>query len=195
MAKTRQRKINHNRRILSERTIHTGNLIPGMVIRFTYTSPGVYDRRPMALFLYQENNLIHCINFNYLHEYKVQELFNWATRMFEGRIEDCFKEESFFNLQGEFTRIGFTNKLAPSDVDVKEFYNRAIKSRFLNVESTKNCYRTYHMDKISALKIINYNIDAWTSYKQTGKFEMFGENIDIEEAGGGSGKYEGGEKT
>ena len=175
--------------------MHTGNLLPGMVIRFTYTSPGVYDRRPMALFLFQENNLIHCINFNYLHEYKVQELFNWSLRMFEGRIEDCFKEESFFNLQGKFPRIGFTNKLAPSDVDVKEFYNRAIKSRFLNVASTKNCYRTYNIDKISALKIINYNIDVWKSYKETGKFEIFGENIDIEEAGGGSGKYEGGEKT
>ena len=39
------------------------------------------------------------------------------------------------------------------------------------------------------------DIDIWKQYNQTGKFDLFGENIDIEEAGGGSGKYEGGEKT
>ena len=122
-------------------------------------------------------------------------LFNWSLRMFEGRIEYCFKEEAFFNLQGKFTRIGFTNRLAPSDVDVKEFYNRAIKARYLNQAATKNCYRTYSLDKVSALKIVNYDIDVWKQYNQTGKFDLFGENIDIEEAGSGTGKFEGGEKT
>ena len=81
--------------------------------------------------------------------------------MFEGRIEECFREEKFYNLNGGFTRIGFTNKLAPSDVEAKEFYNRAIKPRFLKAPATQNCYKTYKMDKISTLKIINYGIDTW----------------------------------
>lgn len=176
-----KRKINHGRRILREKTIHTGNMLPGMILRFGYT--GVYDTRPLVLFLYKENNLAHCINLNYLHEYKVQELFDWALRMFEGRIDECFREESFFNLAEGFTRVGFTNKLAPSDVEASEFYNRAIKPRFLKQPSTANCYKTYKLDKISTLKIVNYGIDTWLKYKETGKFSLFGENTDLEEAG------------
>ena len=189
MAK-QKRRINHGRRILSEKTMHTGNLLPGMIIRFTYTTPKVYDRRPLALFLYREDDLFHCINFNYLHEYKVQELFNWSVRVFEGRITEAFKEENFYNLRSEFTRIGFTNKLAPSDVSADEFYHRVIKSRYLNTQATKDCYRTFKEEHISALKIVSYDIDVWRDFKQTGKFDLFGENIDVEEAGEGPTKYE-----
>ena len=84
-----KRKINHGRRILREKTLHSGSILPGMILRFAYT--GAYDTRPLVLFLYKEGNLAHCVNLNYLHEYKVQELFDWCLRMFEGRIEECFK--------------------------------------------------------------------------------------------------------
>ena len=86
-------------------------------------------------------------------------------------------------MDGGFTRVGFTNRLAPSDVEAKEFYHRALKPRFIKQPSTANCYKTYKMDKMEALKIVNYNIDTWTSYKKDGKFTLFGENIDLEEAG------------
>ena len=176
-----KRKISHGRRILREKTIHKGSLLPGMIVRFNYT--GVYDTRPLALFLYEEKGLAHCINLNYLHEFKVQELFDWALRMFEGRIDECFKEENFFNLAGGFTRIGFTSKLAPSDVDASEFYKRAIKPRYLKTPATSGCYKTYKVEKMGALKIINYGIDTWIKYKDTGKFTLFGENVSLEEAG------------
>ena len=178
---TEKRKINHLRRVLREKTIHTGNMLPGQVLRFQYL--WVYDTRPLVLFLYKENGLAHCVNLNYLHEYKVQELFDWALRMFEGRIDDCFREEKFFNLEGGFVRVGFTNKLAPSDVEAGEFYKRAIKSRYLSQPSTKNCYKTYKIEKMGALKVVNYGIDTFLKWKATGKFTMFGENIDLEEAG------------
>ena len=178
---TTKRRINHGRRILREKTIHAGSLLPGMVLRFSYT--GVYDTKPLVIFLYKEGNLAHCVNLNYLHEYKVQELFDWCLRMFEGRIEECFKEENFYNLAGGFTRVGFTNKLAPSDVDVMELYTRALKPRFISQPSTRNCYKTYKVNKIKTLKIVNYGIDTWLKYKQDGKFTMFGENISLEESG------------
>ena len=103
--------------------------------------------------------------------------------MFEGRIEECFREEKFFNLGGGFTRIGFTNKLAPSDVDASEFYNRAIKPRYLKAPATSGCYKTYKIEKINAMKIVNYGIDTWMNYKKDGKFTLFGENISLEESG------------
>ena len=176
-----KRRINHGRRILREKTLHKGSMLPGMVLKFAYT--GVYDTKPLVLFLFQEGNLAHCINLNYLHEYKVQELFDWSLRMFEGRIDECFREEKFFNLDGGFTRVGFTNRLAPSDVDAREFYNRAIKPRYLKQPATQNCYKTYKIDKMNTLKIVNYGIDTWLNYKKNGKFTMFGENISLEESG------------
>ena len=185
---TEKRKINHLRRVLREKTLHTGSMLPGMVLRFQYL--GGYDTRPLVLFLYKENNLAHCVNLNYLHEYKVQELFDWSLRMFEGRIEECFREEKFYNLDGGFTRVGFTNRLAPSDVEAKEFYHRALKPRFIKQPSTRNCYKTYKIDKMGALKIVNYGIDTWLKWKATGKYTMFGENVDLEEAGDWIGMFD-----
>ena len=142
-----------------------------MIVRFNYQK-NVHNKRPLLFVIEIRNGKVNGFNLNYLHEYKVQELFNWANRMFEGRIKEAFRQEAFFNLQGNFTRIGFTNKLAPSDVDVKEFYDRTLKARYLNQAATKNCYRTYNLDKVSALKIVNYDIDIWTQYVKTGKYKI-----------------------
>ena len=46
-----KRRINHGRRILREKTLHKGSMLPGMVLKFAYT--GVYDTRPLVLFLYK----------------------------------------------------------------------------------------------------------------------------------------------
>ena len=66
MAKT---KFNHMGRVIKQKTLHNKNLLPGMVLKYLYNKEGVFDVRPIVLFLYQEKNLIHAINFNYLHEY------------------------------------------------------------------------------------------------------------------------------
>ena len=176
-----KRKISHHRRVLREQTIHAGNLLPGMVLRFVHNERGIYDRRPLILFLYKQDDKIEGVNLNYLHEYKVQELFDRSLQMFEGRINDAFRRENFFNLNEQFVRVGLTNKLAPSDVDAKEFFDRAINPRFLKMASTKNCYRSYKLKNISAMKIINYDIEILKEYKKTGKFNLFGENVKIEE--------------
>jgi len=177
----RQRKINHAGRILKEQTIHDGSILPGMVLRFAYNAPDIYDRRPLILFLFKESDKIDGVNLNYLHEYKVQELFDRSVQMFEGRINEAFRRENFFNLNEEFVRVGLTNKLAPSDVDGKEFFDRVIKPRYLSTASTKNCYRSYSLKSVSALKVVNYDIEVLKQYETTGKFNLFGENIKIEE--------------
>ena len=64
---------------------------------------------------------------------KVQKLFDWALQSFEGRYDESFRDENFFNLRGEFTRVGFTTGIAPSDVDVTEYMHRYISQRLLNL--------------------------------------------------------------
>ena len=51
-----KRRINHGRRILREKTLHKGSMLPGMVLKFAYT--GVYDTKPLVLFLFQADQLI-----------------------------------------------------------------------------------------------------------------------------------------
>ena len=179
-----RRRINHTERILNEKTLHANNLLPGMIIRFSYNAEDIYDRRPLVLFLYKEDKTLQGINLNYIKEFKVQEIFDRSIQLFEGRIDEAFRQEHFYNLKGHFTRIGLTNKLAPSDVDTTEFYNRVIKPRLLNVPDTKNCYRSYILKNISSLKIVNYKIDTFSTFKETGEYRMFGENFTIEKAVG-----------
>ena len=45
-----------------------------------------------------------------------------------------------------------------------ELYKRVIKPRILTQVSTKNCYRSYDLNHVSALKIIDYKIDVLEKY-------------------------------
>ena len=83
---------------------------------------------------------------------------------FEGRYDDAFRSEFLFNLEGKFTRIGLSERIAPSDVDAVELYSRIIKPRILTQVATKNCYRSYDLNHVSALKIIDYKIDVLEKY-------------------------------
>jgi hypothetical protein len=175
MAKAvRQRKINHTNNILDERNFRIGNLLKGMILRFAYNSPNVYDRRPMVLYLgpafsnkKEISDTISGINLNYLMESKVQEMFTWTLKLFEGRYHDAFRHDSFYNLDGEFTRIGFSERISPSDVDVPEFMNRYVNPRLLAFPATKNCFRTYKKKYISQLKVIDFKISVLEKYEES----------------------------
>ena len=160
----RVRKINHSRRILNQKTLNKNNLLAGMIVNFTYTKPDIYDRKPLILMLHREKNIIDGLNLNYLHEAKIQQLFKLILNAFEGRYDEAFKSEFLFNLNGEFTRIGLSERIAPSDVDGSEVYSRVIKPRILTQVATKNCYRSYDLNYISTLKIIDYKIDVLEKY-------------------------------
>jgi len=190
MAEQRRRRVNHKGSILNIRTFHPNNLLPGMIITFVYNSPTAYDRNPL-LFYFGEGTkqkegtgksrknapreiikkTISGINFNYLMPDKVQKLFEWTLQSFEGRYNETFKDENFFNLGGEFTRMGFTTGIAPSDVDVGEYMNRYVNQRLLNFEATSNCFRTYKLEYVSGMKIVDFDIKIYEKYqKQKGGF-------------------------
>ena len=184
MARLRQRKETHTRGILKKKTFHIGSLLPGMIVQFAYNAPDTWDRRPLLFYLgegtYQVEGqgrvkegkqrkvipkTVSGINLNYLEWNDLQEMFKGALKMFEGRFEEAFVDEEFFNLGGEFTRIGFTNKLHPSDVDVREFLDRYVKQKMFPFEKTKHCYRTYKMNYVSAIKIVDFKINVWEKYQ------------------------------
>ena len=62
------RKLNHNRRILGRERIAKFDLTPGMFIEFNYRGKQIKDGKPLVLLLGldNKNNLMHCININYL---------------------------------------------------------------------------------------------------------------------------------
>ena len=78
-------KINHKKRILSEQMISKMAVGPHDIVTFKYNVEGNYDKNPLVYILPakdKERKLtqkmkthIYGINFNYLREYAVQELF------------------------------------------------------------------------------------------------------------------------
>ena len=111
-----RRKISHHRRILKEQTIQEGYLMPGMVIRFAYTSPKAYDRRPLIVLFQKAGSLIHGMNLNYLVESQVQTLFTLAQTIIP------VQNENLLGMKHEYPRIQLSDKRKPSGVDGKLLY-------------------------------------------------------------------------
>tara|TARA_R100001594_G_scaffold88702_1_gene122963 strand:- start:719 stop:1102 length:384 start_codon:yes stop_codon:yes gene_type:complete len=69
-------KINHNKRIISEKIIPKKQIANHDLISFKYNTLDGYDKNPLVYVLPTKNlkGKISGINFNYLKEYVVQEL-------------------------------------------------------------------------------------------------------------------------
>tara|TARA_Y100001963_G_scaffold158969_1_gene260613 strand:+ start:4003 stop:4653 length:651 start_codon:yes stop_codon:yes gene_type:complete len=160
------RKISHDRRIQSKKSISKNKLAPGMMVTFSYNNTGgdIYDRNPFVLFLYEDKpkKLLHCINLNYLQESVVQKLFKNISEIvpveFSGNT----------NLNKPFTGVDMTGDDSSGNISndkkasstAKVLYEKVIKPKLLNIPSTENCYRTYSIDKVSVIKVISYKLDV-----------------------------------
>ena len=150
------KKINHYRRILSKKVISRSELIPGMVIEFRYNSRNGFDPKPLILFLYHDKklDLIHGINFNYIYEQDVQNIFTLISKTVGVSIEYDIEDNSY-------SRIKLNpNPKSRSGIGAQKLYESVIKPKLFNKQRTRDCYRTYKADKISAVHSINYRIDA-----------------------------------
>ena len=76
-----QKKISHFRRIKGEQTIQERLLLPGLVVRFAYNQPNIYDRRPLLFVFHSDGNLVYGMNLNYLHESRVQRFAKLAQSL------------------------------------------------------------------------------------------------------------------
>ena len=150
------KKINHYRRILSKKVISRSELIPGMIIEFRYSSRNRFDPKPLILFLYHDRklDLIHGINFNYIYEQDVQNIFTLISKTVGVSIEYDIEDSSY-------SRIKLNpNPKSRSGIGAQKLYESVIKPKLFNTQRTKDCYRTYKADKISAVNSINYRIDV-----------------------------------
>jgi len=148
------RRINHNRRILSERVVSLYELLPGQIIRFRYNAVKRYDPNPLVLFLYndQSKNLIHGINLNYLYELDVQRAFTQISSIVNVGMEN--------NKNNDFIKVQLTKGNVKTGVGAEKLYEQFIKPKLFNVGRTKDCYRTYKNNKITTLKLVNYRMDV-----------------------------------
>ena len=120
--------------------ISKNELVNGMVVTFSYASSSS-DKNPLVLFLYEENNLMHCINLNYLPtESSVQELFNEINKSTSITVGDNL------NVGSSHTLVGLHHKKTPGELNPKVLYENYLKNNFLKKYS--NCYRTYNKSKV-----------------------------------------------
>jgi hypothetical protein len=150
------RRINHIRRVLDKKVISVSELIPGMIISLRYNSKNRFDPNPLGLYLYRDKkfNLMHFLNFNYIHESDLQNLFKNISKKVDIFIDYDVSEKGY-------TRINLNkNPKSKTGVGAKVLYETIIKPKLFNVSRTKDCYRTFKIDKISSLRLINYRMDV-----------------------------------
>ena len=157
-----KRRLQHNQRIISQKRVSISGLKPGMIAKFTYKSntiKNIFDKNPLILFLYRDNrfNLIHSINLNYLYENDVQNLFEHISKKIPIKLGN--------KLDGRSTYLEFTKEIKP-----KQLYESIIKPKLLNMKRTSDCYRTYKINKMSTIRLVNYKLDIIEKQirKQTG---------------------------
>ena len=145
----RQHKISHSKRILSEQTIQEKLLLPGLVVRFAYTKPKVYDRRPLVFIFHVEGGLIHGLNMNYMHESRVQKFAQRAQSITPLMYENVLK------LKKEYPRLQLSTSRKASAVDGKLLYNTVMPRDRYYIKA----YRTYRLDRATSMKLVNYEIN------------------------------------
>ncbi len=146
------RKNSHSRRIESRKHIHDNELVNGMMVEFNYRGSNIYDQIPLILFLYKDKDLIHGINLNYLSESEVQSFFKDVIKVTDIEVGENF------NIGKEFTMIELMDKKQKSGITSSTFYEKSVKPKLLNKKD--NCYRTYNVNKMSNLKVVNYKLDV-----------------------------------
>jgi len=142
-------RIPHIKKRLYEQTLQEKYIMPGMIVTFKYNKPDVYDRTPLLFFMYMEKGLIHGINFNYLNETRVQKFFKLAQSL------TPMWEENIIKLKLPYVRLQLSHPKAVTSVDSKLLYKTLVPRDVFY----QNSYRSYNLDIVSALKVVNYEVD------------------------------------
>ena len=141
-------RYNNRKLITSQQTIPIGKLLPGMIVTFNYSEEGVIDPRPIFLFLYREKgkNLLEGLNINYINPSKVKKLFQVID--FKKGVTGM---ENLIALKEDYFRVQISNTKARSHMTSKKFYDNII----LADNVFKSAYRSYKVNVLSSLKVIN----------------------------------------
>tara|TARA_Y100000004_G_scaffold126608_1_gene142527 strand:- start:938 stop:1486 length:549 start_codon:yes stop_codon:yes gene_type:complete len=154
-----QKKISHFRRIKGEQTIQERLLLPGLVVRFAYNQPNIYDRRPLLFVFHSDGNLVYGMNLNYLHESRVQRFAKLAQSL------TPITTENILGLKEDYPRLQLSTKRRATAVDGRLLYNTIMpRDKYY-----REAYRTYKLSAASSMKLINYDWDVIRQDKGLGK--------------------------
>ena len=181
-----KRKHSHRRSIQGSQRAILKALYPGMIVNFDYRGKNVYDKSPLILLLYNENNpsgYIHGLNLNYLTEKEVQRLFCSCELLFKGAnvyskqpidrviqsgMDDFNDTKPYRNLLKEdFTRImlptfreergGRLLSSTEAKQQMKVLYEKVIKK----ILTVHDIYRIYKKPKLKQITVLQYKLGDW----------------------------------
>ena len=133
-------KAQHRRNIISEKSSSKMKIVPGSIIRFSYSGKEVNDSRPLVLVLNPRwRGKLHGLNISYLKESNLKQLLELVKETAQGRIKRLLK------LRLPLLKADIGNPMS--------FYHSRLKS-FLN--GKPDCYRTYNYGGIGGVRIIDY---------------------------------------
>ena len=144
-------RYNNKRIVKSFQTIGRGKLLPGMILTFNYSEPGVKDPRPILLYLSTDkiNKNLEGLNLNYLGTSKLKKLFKVA----DFRKTETDEIENLIGLTESYYRLQIANPKKRSSMTPKRFYGDIISSdRYF-----KQAYRSYKLKKLTSLKVTQIN--------------------------------------
>ena len=132
--------LQHRRNIISEKSTSKMKIVPGSIIRFSYSGKEVNDSRPLVLVLNPRwRGKLHGLNISYLKESNLKQLLNLIKETTQGRIKRLLK-----------LRL----PLLKADIgDPNKFYHSRLKSFLVG---KPDCYRTYTYSGIGGVRIIDY---------------------------------------
>ena len=140
----RSYKSQHRRNIISEKSTSKMKIVPGSIIRFSYSGKEVNDSRPLVLVLNPRwQGKLHGLNISYLRESNLKQLLQLVKETAQGRIKRLLK-----------LRL----PLLSADIgDPKKFYHSRLKG-FLKSKlgKTSAAYRLYISSNISGVRIVDY---------------------------------------
>ena len=149
-------RYNNKRIVKSFQTIGRGKLLPGMILTFNYSEPGVKDPRPILLYL-STNKVtknIEGLNINYLNPTKLKKLFKVAD-VKNTKLDEI---ENLISLKEEYFRLQIANPKKRSAMTPKRFYGDIISTdRYF-----KEAYRSYKLKKLTSLKVTQINTEFIT---------------------------------
>tara|TARA_Y100001963_G_C6662240_1_gene391049 strand:+ start:202 stop:774 length:573 start_codon:yes stop_codon:yes gene_type:complete len=188
MARKKTPKFNHRRRIINQQPAKLKAIYPGMFLTFRYPT-SISDKNPLVLVLWNDfKNHIEGINLNYMTEGEIKKLMEkmiQGASTYAENLNIIKKEDQTSGGQGDegseryddtlpnrnlldepYTKMDLPtykgqregNPLSKAEarVQMKQLYNKVLVKQLPKYD----VYRTYRVDKMSAIKVIEYNTEG-----------------------------------
>jgi len=144
-------KVAHYSKRLLIQKVTDAKILPGMLLAFEYSEPGVTDRRPLLLVLGVIEDRIEGVNFNYLKESEITRFYKEAKSI---GAEPLY--ENYLKLPNDYIRVPMATKYTPSRWTGQTVYTRIFKK----YKQYRSAYRSYKLKSMTAIKVVNYKIEG-----------------------------------